>query len=57
MIQFYFEDMESIKLKHLQSGVMVCVDLVGSLTIRKLAKAHSLCAFTMIDPAINHRIL
>jgi hypothetical protein len=32
---------------------MVCVDLVGSFTMRISAKAHSLLALTMIDPAIN----
>jgi hypothetical protein len=30
--------------------VMVCMDLVGSFTIRTPAKTHSLLALTMIDP-------
>jgi hypothetical protein len=30
---------------------MVCVDLLGPFTIRTPAKAHSLLALTMIDPA------
>jgi hypothetical protein len=30
---------------------MVCLDLVGSFTIRTQAKTHSLLALTMIDPA------
>jgi hypothetical protein len=32
---------------------MVCVDLVGLLTIRTPAKIHSLIALTMIDPSIT----
>jgi hypothetical protein len=34
--------------------VMVCVDLMGSFTIRIPSKTHSLLALTMIDPAIYH---
>jgi hypothetical protein len=32
---------------------MVCVDLVGTFTIRIPAKTHSLLAITMIDQEIN----
>jgi hypothetical protein len=34
---------------------IVCMDLVGSFTIRIRAKTHSLLALTIIDPEIDHR--
>jgi hypothetical protein len=39
------------KIAESDPWVMVCVDLVGSFTIRTPAKTHSLLALTMIDPA------
>jgi hypothetical protein len=33
------------------------VDLVGTFTIRTLAKTHSLLALTMMDPEIKHRLV
>jgi hypothetical protein len=39
------------KIEESHPWVMVCVDLVGSFTIRTPAKTHSLLALTMIDPA------
>jgi hypothetical protein len=41
------------KIAESDPWVMVCVDLVGPLTIRTPAKTHSLLALTMVDPAIN----
>jgi hypothetical protein len=41
------------KIAESDPWVMVCVDLVGPLTIRTQAKNHSLLALTMIYPAIN----
>jgi hypothetical protein len=39
------------KIAESDPWVMVCVDLVGPITIRTPAKTHSLLALTMIDPA------
>ena len=42
-----------LPLKQAESDpcIMVCVDLVGTFTIKTPTKAHSLLALTMIDPA------
>ena len=39
------------KIAESDPWVMVCVDLVGSFTIKTPSKTHSLLALTMIDPA------
>jgi hypothetical protein len=39
------------KIAESDPWVMVCVDLVGTFTIRTPTKTHSLIALTMIDPA------
>jgi hypothetical protein len=39
------------KIAESDPWVMLCVDLVGTFTIRTPAKTHSLLALTMIDPA------
>jgi hypothetical protein len=41
----------SPKIAESDPWVMVCVDLVGSFTIRTPAKTHSLFALTMINQA------
>jgi hypothetical protein len=41
------------KIAESEPWIMVCVDLVGSFTIRTPAKTHSMLALTIKDPAIN----
>jgi hypothetical protein len=45
------------KIAESDPWVMVCVDLVGPFTIITPVKTYSLLAFTMIYPAIKHRLI